>query len=153
MIEFGALISGLGTSLEIAKTFSTLKGENERAIAVAELTRSIADAQAQLLATMNECFKLTAENQELKKQLEKNHKFERYALCPTSTNSIVLALKDEFVTAEEPMHYICVNCRDDGVFSPLSHTREMEYYCTKTGCEFGKNHINKKRGGMFISSH
>lgn len=150
MIEFGALISGLGTSLEIAKTFSTLKGENERAIAVAELTRSIADAQAQLLATMNECFKLTAENQELKKQLEKEHKFGRYSLCPTSTNSIVLALKSEFVTPEEPMHYICVNCREAGVFSPLSHTPKMEYYCTKTGCDFGRHQINKKQVGIAI---
>lgn len=140
MIEFGALISGLGSSLEIAKTFSTLKGENERAIAVAELTRSIADAQAQLLATMNECFKLTAENQELKKQLERDQRFDRYCMRKTEySGDVIFTLKSDFVTQEEPAHDICPLCKEAERISYLAKS-EHYYQCKYQGCGFLSKH-------------
>ncbi|MDY0251207.1 MAG: hypothetical protein RBR45_14325 [Pseudomonas sp.] len=145
MIEFSALISGLGTSLEIAKTFSTLKGENERAIAVAELTRSIADAQAQLLATMNECFKLTAENQSLKKQLEKDQRFDRYYMQKIEySGDVIFTLKDDFVSLEEPAHDICPHCKEQGRVSYLMKSRS-QYVCKVQGCGFKTYHAAAKQ--------
>lgn len=144
MIEFGALISGLGTSLEIAKTLSTLKGENERAIAVAELTRSIADTQNQLLATLGECVRLTQENSDLKKQLEKDQRFDRYCIRKVEySGDVIFTLKGEFVTQEEPAHDICPLCKEAGRVSYLAKD-ELYYRCKYLNCGFLSEHTRHK---------
>lgn len=136
MLEFGALISGLGTSLEIAKTLSTLKGENERALAVAELTRSIADTQNQLLATLGECLRLTQENSELKKKLEKDQRFDRYYMQKIEySGDIIFSLKTEYIDADNPSHDICPHCKEQGRVAVLFKTKSL-YACKIKDCGF-----------------
>lgn len=149
MVEFGSLISGLGTTLEIAKTLNTLKSENERAIAVAELIRTIAEAQTQLLSTMQECFRLTEENQTLKKQLAKTNEFDRYRMQKIDySGGIIFTLKSEFIDADTPSHDICPRCKEQGVVSYLTKAGLM-YQCPNTSCKFSIQHTKTPSISMF----
>ncbi|GEK71835.1 hypothetical protein HHA04nite_03790 [Halomonas halophila] len=87
----------------------------------------------------------------MKEELAKEARFERLRLERTPTGDIVMPLKDEHITSDEPAHVICPVCKEDKRVSVMT---EDEYWYRCPSCKYlagkKKRPPSSRRGPMVV---
>ena len=78
------------------------------------------DAQEMALAGQATETKLRSRLQDLEQQMVREEKWateiSRYKLVQLPRNGgMAYALREEFLSEDQPMHYLCTNCSEDGI--------------------------------------
>ena len=102
------------------------------------MQQAVIDAQEMVLAGQVAEAKLRSRLQELEQQTTREEKWSkelsRYKLKNLGgMRGMVYALRQEFEGEDEPMHYLCTNCLEDGIKSILQFTGThiKLYQCTR----------------------
>lgn len=148
MIEVGAAVTGLKAAIQAAKAIKDVNDQAELNAAVAEVMEKLASSQSDLVALLAEHHELIDENRQLKEELEKQQRFNKYRLEWTEGGYLIMPLKEEHVTDDQPPHAICPRCKEDDRLSVMNDDG-LWYKCTSCGylaCRRGRNrhpHSNK----------
>ena len=138
MEEFDAINTGLSTIRQIVPMFRSLleKAPQEGASkeftrqlneAVINMQQAVIDAQEMVLAGQATEAKLRSRLQDLEQQTERAERWaeeiSRYKLVKLPRNGgMAYALCEEFLSEDQPMHYLCTNCSEDSIKSILQYT-------------------------------
>lgn len=123
----GAL-SSLKTAFDIAKGISDLKSMTDVQGKVIELQQAILAAQSSAMAANAEQYTAMEELRKLREELEKmsgwQQEKQRYRLFQAegTGGSVVYALRESQKQQDEPPHYLCANCYEQGRKSILHNT-------------------------------
>ncbi|WNL39814.1 hypothetical protein RN346_04460 [Halomonas sp. PAMB 3232] len=147
MVDILAIGTGLKTAYNIGKAAKDLDDQVRLNTAISEIMDQLTQAQFGLMDMQLQYQQLVDENKELKEKLNKEERFDQYRLFRTAVGHHVYMLKNEFAGRDEPLHAICVQCREDGRRSVLQEG-EYSYYCTV--CRTEASH--KRQPGYSISS-
>jgi len=125
---------------KIKKFFKSSKssGNEELEALVMELMSEVKDAK---IANLDLKEQLIVLRDNAMKANARSEDFDRYELWETPTGSLVYRLK-HLANQEEPHHYLCPTCKEDGIKSILQGHEEYRS-CTKceTGFPFKKAEI------------
>ena len=137
MEEIDAINTGLSTIRQIVPLFRSLleKAPQEGASkeftrqlneAVINMQQAVIDAQEMVLAGQVTETRLRSRLQELEQQNAGAEKWaeeiSRYKLVNLGRNrGMAYALREEFLSEDQPEHYLCTNCSEDGVKSILQY--------------------------------
>lgn len=138
MEELDAVNTGLSTIRNIIPIFRSLlekapqEGASEEFTrqlnsAIIQMQQAVIDAQDMVLASQATEANLRTRIQDLEKRTARTEEWSktisRYQLADLGGNKgMAFALREEFVDVEEPMHYLCTNCSEDGIKSILQST-------------------------------
>lgn len=132
-----SLITGTITSLrfagDIAKSFLSLQSMAEIQGKVIELQSAILSAQGSAMEANAQQMSMAEEIRALQTQIESmkgwRKEAERYKLVePWGNGSLVYALRNDS-KADEPAHYICTKCFEDGRKSLLNPSEDAKGWC------------------------
>lgn len=146
-MEIGAAVTAIKAAIDAAKAAKDVHSQAQLDAAVSEIMDKLATAQTNLLSMIVQQHDLVEENQRLKEELAIQAQFERYRLSKTPVGHFIYKLKEEYVSEDEPMHAVCVKCREDGRRSIL---QEDEYGYTCPACKTVAD--LKRQSGFAISS-
>ena len=151
MEELGDINTGLSTIRQIIPLFRSLlerapqEGASEEFTrqlneAVINMQQAVIDAQEMVLTGQATEAKLRSRLQGLEQQAERaemwSKEISRYKLVDLGGNKgMAYALREEFSADDEPMHYLCTNCSEDGIKSILQSTGMSikPYDCPRCG--------------------
>lgn len=102
---------------------------------------ALGNAQSALLELQQQHFEILDENRQLKEQLSKETRFDRYFIEKTPLGGFVLRLKPEEVTAQEPDHRACPSCKEQERLSLLSEGK-FSYDCQLRECGFSAEYTD-----------
>ena len=138
MEESDAINSGLSTMSQIIPLFRSLlerapqQGASEEFTrqlndAVIEMQQAVIDAQELALTSQAAESKLRSRLQDLEQQIARTEMWakdlSRYKLVDLGGNKgMAYALRKEFISENEAMHYLCTNCSEDRIKSMLQYT-------------------------------
>lgn len=135
-------LSSLKVAGDLAKGFLDLKSLAEVQGKVIELQSTILAAQSSAMAAVSDQARLADENRELKDALKRAEAWDveklRYRLVTPEQGVVVYGLR-ESQKGEEPAHWLCVHCFEDGRKSILNPSKDKDswyhYSCPK--CKSG----------------
>ncbi|WP_136254171.1 hypothetical protein [Onishia niordana] len=133
MVDFASLGTGLKAAYEIARSAKDVNDQAKLNSAIAEIMEQLTSAQFSLFEMQQQHQELIDENRQLKDQLEKAARFDKYQLQQTSTGDYVLVLKEEFAVDGTPKHAICPVCKED---ERLAVMTEAEYWYRCSSCKY-----------------
>lgn len=114
---FAAGVSSAKTALEITKGLMTLRDAEMVRAKVFDLTSALTDLQQQLMTAQTEQMDLVQRLQAVQKDLElaqqQNGLRDQYSLHQFGTGNFAYRLNPEF-QSEQPEHYLCSNCFEQG---------------------------------------
>ena len=106
--------------------------------ATIQMQQAIIDAQDVALASQEAEAKLRSRLQELERQTARSERWpqeiSRYKLVDLGGyRGMVYALRDEYVSEDEHMHYLCTKCAEEGFRSILQYTGtgSLPYDCRR----------------------
>lgn len=118
-------VSSMKTAFDIAKAMSELKTMSDVQGKVIELQQAILAAQSSAMTANSEQFIALEELRKLKEELEKSKGWEleknRYILFQGSSSGVVYAVRESQKRENEPPHYLCANCFDQGKKSIMNN--------------------------------
>lgn len=123
---------GLKIGKEILRTLFDLKVQAEAKDKIDQVMIRLGDAQDALFTMREELFRLQAENENLRKTVNENDKwddrFQNYELVKTAGGAVVYRFKGE------PEYYVCPSCVEKQLIKPLQDRRNYaaEHRCP--GC-------------------
>jgi len=115
-------LTALTAARDITKGIAGLKEDVAVQIKAAELLTIIADAQGSLNEAQARIYELQAQLRDARDALAKRADFDRYALAEPYPGSYVWKLRSDARLPDEPMHYICPLCKEEGVVTVLQAT-------------------------------
>ncbi len=151
MVDIVSLGAGLKAAYEIARSAKDVNDEARLNTAISEIMEQLTSARFGLLEMQQQHQQLLDENRELKSLLERKQRFDKYRLERTPTGDMVMPLKDEFISSDEPAHVICPACKEDERVSIMT---EDEYWYRCTSCKYlagkKKRPPSSRRGPMVV---
>lgn len=118
-------VSSMKTAFDIAKAISEMKSMTDVQGKVIELQQAILAAQSSAMTANAEQFAALEELRKLKEELEKTKGWEleksRYRLFQGSSGGVVYAVRQSCQKENEPPHYLCANCFEQGRKSILNN--------------------------------
>jgi rubrerythrin len=120
-------VSSLKTAFDIAKGISDLKSMTDVQGKVIELQQAILAAQSSAMAANSEQYAAMEELRKLREELDKlkgwQQEKDRYRLFTGegTGGSVVFALRESQKKENEPAHYLCTNCYEQGRKSLLNN--------------------------------
>ncbi|ANQ83691.1 hypothetical protein dqs_0615 [Azoarcus olearius] len=124
-------LTALSTARDLAKGIAGLREDIAVQMKAAELLTIIADAQGSLIEAQAKIFELQSDLRLAKEQLAKQADFDRYRLCEPYRGTYLWKLRDDMRDPDEPSHYVCPVCKEDGT---LSHLSGPDDYSTSVEC-------------------
>jgi transcriptional regulator with GAF, ATPase, and Fis domain len=132
--EITAAIQSVKTVAELAKTATALSNYNELIAAVSEVNSKLMDATAVALASQERQSELLNRVADLERELntvrQRQTLADRYSLHQFPSAGLVYKLK-ESAGSDEPMHYACPKCADEGGHSKLQIWGKTKLQCPK----------------------
>ena len=130
--ELSAAIQSIASISDLVKASRSLGNLNEINAAVAEVNSKMMEAMAKALASLERQGELQRRVQQLEQELEELRKWRlsanRYALHKFPPGSLAYRLKEEF-EAEEPGHFLCAKCFDNGAHTKLQVVSTRRLSC------------------------
>ncbi|WP_108447889.1 hypothetical protein [Halomonas sp. BN3-1] len=151
MVDFVSLGKGLKTAYEIARSAKDVNDQAKLNTAIADIMEQLTSAQFSLFE-MQQHQELIDENRQLKDQLERAARFDKYQLQQTSTGDYVLVLKDEFAVDGTPKHVICPVCKEDERLAVMTEDGHW-YRCSSCKYVAGKKKLpppRRRTGPMVV---
>lgn len=128
-MDITTITASLGSIKTLISITQSLIGMNKDAAInakAAEMLAAVTDVQSKLLETQQSMFSMQEELRTAKEELAKKAEFSRYELVEPFPGTKLFRLKDSERQGQEPIHYICPNCKD--VLGKLSVLQESEHY-------------------------
>ena len=133
MVDIVSLGAGLKAAYEIARSAKDVNDQARLNTAIIEIMEQLTSAQFGLFEMQQQHQRLLDENRELKSLLEHQQRFDKYRLERTAVGDLVMPLKDEFISSDEPAHAICPACKEDQRVSVMT---EDEYWYRCSSCKY-----------------
>jgi hypothetical protein len=130
--EISAAIQSLKTVGELAKGANSLANSNALVLAVSDANSKLMEATAVALASQERHSELLTRIAQLERELaslrSRQAQAERYLLHKFPAGSLAYRLKEE-LEAQEPAHYLCAKCVDNGGHTKLQPWGHRRFKC------------------------
>lgn len=147
MTGIGEAVSAVRGAYAVARAAKDVTDKVKLDTAVSEVLDALGNAQSALLELQQQHFELLDENRQMREQLAREARFDRYYVEKTPLGGFVLRLKPEEVTPQQPDHRACPNCREHGRLSMLAE-EDLFYRCLVKDCGFLAEHTENPGLGI-----